>query len=266
MKIHHLNCGSVRKIEPTYDGLPPAHAVNHCLLVETPADGLVLVETGLGLGDIRDPDTTLGADWVQMTEPVLAEEETAVRQIARLGYAPEDVRHIVVTHLDVDHCGGLPDFPGARVHVLAAELEAALSGGDGFRYRPAHWAHGPDWAAYMPERNDDWFGFTSIRPEGLPEEIRMVPLGGHTAGHAGVAVQEGDRWLLHCGDAYYYHRELQPEPHPHPLMDIVQTRSEVHHDLRLGTQARLRELVRDHGDRVTVFSAHDPWELAAVTG
>jgi len=45
------------------------------------------------------------------------------------------------------------------------------------------------------------------------------------------------------------------------MLDIVQNRSEVHRDLRLGTQARLRELVRDHGDQVSVFSAHDPWEL-----
>ena len=88
-----------------------------------------------------------------------------------------------------------------------------------------------------------------------------MPLGGHTAGHTGVAVRDGDRWLLHCGDAYYYHRELAEDPHPHPLLDLVQSSAEVHHDLRLGTQARLRELVRDHGDEVTVFSAHDPWEL-----
>ncbi|MFI9597159.1 MBL fold metallo-hydrolase [Nonomuraea sp. NPDC052265] len=264
MRIHHLNCGSVRTIEATYDGPPAAPAVNHCLLVETPADGLVLVETGLGLGDVRDPDGTLGADWVQMAEPVLAEEETAVRQIARLGYRPEDVRHVIVTHLDVDHCGGLPDFPDARVHLLAAELEAALSEAPSFRYRPAHWAHGPHWVTYTPEANDDWFGFASTGLDGLPEDIRLVPLGGHTAGHTGVAVREGDRWLLHCGDAYYYHRELLADPHPHPLMDVVQTHAEVHHDLRLGTQARLRELVRDHGDQVSVFSAHDPWELAAA--
>jgi len=34
--------------------------------------------------------------------------------------------------------------------------------------------------------------------------------------------------------------------------------------LRLGTQARLRELARRHGDEVTLVSAHDPWELAGV--
>jgi glyoxylase-like metal-dependent hydrolase (beta-lactamase superfamily II) len=251
----------VRQIEATYDGPPAMHAVNHCLLTETSADGLVLIETGLGLADIRDPDGALGGDWVQMTQPLLDEEETAVRQVARLGYSPADVRHIIVTHLDVDHCGGLPDFPDAQVHVLAAELEAATAQAPSFRYRPAHWAHGPKWVTYVPEPGEEWFGFTSIQPQGLTPDIRLIPLGGHTAGHAGVAVRDGDRWLLHCGDAYYYHRELDPAPQPHPMLDIVQTRSEVHRDLRLGTQARLRELVRDHGDQVSVFSAHDPWEL-----
>ncbi|MCF4136777.1 MBL fold metallo-hydrolase [Streptomyces sp. Tue 6430] len=262
MKIHHLNCGSVRTIEATYDGPPPAPAVNHCLLLETGADGLILVETGLGLGDVRDPDGTLGADWVEMAGPVLDAEETAVRQVARLGYAPSDVRDIIVTHLDVDHSGGLPDFPHARVHVLAGELAAARAEAPSFRYRPAHWAHGPRWVTYDDEPGEQWFGFTALRAKGLPPQVRLVPLGGHTAGHTGVAVLDGDRWLLHCGDAYYYHREIEDLKEPHPLLDLVQTGSQVHRDLRLGTQARLRELVRDHGDRVEVFSAHDPWEFA----
>lgn len=262
MKIHHLNCGSMRQIEATYDGPLPAQAVNHCLLVETPADGLVLVEAGLGLGDVRDPAGTLGADWVAMAGPVLSAEETAVRQVARLGYAPEDVRHVIVTHLDVDHCGGLPDFPGAQVHVLAAELDAATAEAPTFRYRPAHWAHGPRWVTYGEEPSEEWLGFRSFQAKGLPPEIRLVPLGGHTAGHTGVAVHNGDRWLLHCGDAYYYHRELDADPHPHPLLDLVQTSAEVHHDLRLGTQARLRELARTHAAEITLISAHDPWEFA----
>ncbi|MFC9291056.1 MBL fold metallo-hydrolase, partial [Streptomyces sp. NPDC057052] len=196
MKIHHLNCGSVRTIEATYDGPPPAPAVNHCLLLETDADGLVLVETGLGLGDVRDPDGTLGADRAEMARPLLDAEETTVRQVARLGHAPSDVRHIIVTHLDVDHSGGLPDFPHARVHVRAAELAAARAEAPGFRYRPAHWAHGPRWGTYDDEPGEQWFGFTALRPRGPPPQILLVPLGGHTAGHTGVAVLDGDRWLL----------------------------------------------------------------------
>lgn len=260
MNLHHLNCGSVRQIDSTDEGVPPARVVNHCLLAEADSAGLVLIDTGLGLANVRDPAGTLDAGWVQQIQPVLAEEETAVRQVARLGYSPADVRHVIVTHLDVDHTGGLPDFPDAQVHVLAAELDAAMAEAPSFRYRPAHWAHDPNWAVYSPEPGEDWFGFASIQPKGLPD-IRIIPLGGHTAGHAGVAVRDGERWLLHCGDAYFYHHELDSTPRPHPLLDIVQGRSEVHHDLRLGTQARLRELVRDHADEVTAISAHDPWEL-----
>jgi glyoxylase-like metal-dependent hydrolase (beta-lactamase superfamily II) len=262
MKIHHLNCGSVRQIDPTYDGLPSAAAVNHCLLVQT-GSGLVLVETGLGLDDIRNPADTLGAAWVQMAEPALDEDETALRQIERLGFSAADVQHVLVTHLDVDHCGGLPDFPHATVHVLAAELRAATSEAPSFRYRPAHWAHGPQWRTYE-STDDQWFGFDAIQPAGLPEEIKLVPLGGHTAGHTGIAVHDGSRWLLHCGDAYYYHRELAADPEPHPILDIVQTSSEVDHGERVTTQARLRALARDHADEVTLFSAHDPWEFGRL--
>jgi glyoxylase-like metal-dependent hydrolase (beta-lactamase superfamily II) len=262
MKIHHLNCGSVRQIEPTYEGLPSAPAVNHCLLVETDS-GLVLVETGLGLDDIRHPADTLGAAWVEMAEPALREDETAIRQIERKGFDPRDVRHVIVTHLDVDHCGGLPDFPQAAVHVLAAELRAAVAEAPSRRYRPAHWAHGPQWRTYE-STGDDWFGFTAVQPDGLPEEIKLVPMSGHTAGHTGVAVHDGSRWLLHCGDAYYYHRELDEKPETHPILDIVQTMSEVDHDERINTQSKLRALARDHAQDVTLFSAHDPWEFGRL--
>jgi phosphoribosyl 1,2-cyclic phosphodiesterase len=34
----------------------------------------------------------------------------------------------VLTHLDIDHSGGLPDFPQAQVHLWAREL--ARSHGD----------------------------------------------------------------------------------------------------------------------------------------
>ncbi|WP_112263854.1 MBL fold metallo-hydrolase [Lentzea terrae] len=262
MKIHHLNCGSMRRLDPTCEGLPNAAAVNHCLLGQTES-GLVLVETGLGLDNVRDPAGTLGADWVEMAAPVLDEGETAVRQIERLGFSAADVEHVVVTHLDVDHCGGLPDFPHATVHVLGAELRAATSEAPSFRYRPAHWAHGPQWRTYE-STNDQWFGFDAIQPVGLPDEIKLVPLGGHTDGHTGIAVHDGSRWLLHCGDAYYYHRELDSEPEPHPVLDIVQTRSEVDHGKRVTTQDRLRTLARDHSAEVTLFSAHDPWEFGRL--
>jgi len=189
MKVHHLNCGTMRPyggrlISGTGSVFAAATMVCHCLLIETEA-GLVLVDSGLGTGDVRDPDATLDRNWRRLCRPVLDESETALRQIERLGYAASDVRHVVLTHLDLDHAGGLRDFPAAKVHVLADELaaaESARTAAERRRYPRAQWAHGPDWVTHQPD-GEDWFGFQAVRDiAGLPADILLVPLVGHNPG------------------------------------------------------------------------------------
>ncbi|MFG2336291.1 MBL fold metallo-hydrolase [Streptomyces yangpuensis] len=279
MRVHHLNCGSLRTLPPL-GGTPVTGAatgelpaVCHCLLIETDTDGPVLVDTGLGTADLRRPERSLGADWVAHARPALDPRESALHQVVRLGYDPRDVRHIVLTHLHRDHTGGLADFPHARVHVHPDEYRAVTDPSAPHhrhsldRFMPAHRAHGPLLSPATADGHTTWFGFPGVaRPQGMECELLLVPLPGHSAGHAGVAVRDDDgRWLLHAGDAYMYHGEIAHTPAlGHPLLEPVQQGAQTDAAARTGTRDRLRDLVRDHADEVTVFSAHDPWEYARL--
>lgn len=242
--------------------------VCHCLLVESPR-GLVLVDTGFGLRDVADPRSRLSRFFLAELAPDFREEMTAVRQVRALGLDPHDVRHIVLTHLDFDHAGGLDDFPNATVHLLEAEREDAFarrSWLDKQRYRPAQWGSSSRWRTYAPG-GEAWFGFDCVRDlEGLPPEILLVPLKGHTLGHAGVAIRTDRGWLLHAGDAYFYHAEMDPQrPRCTPGLRLYQRMMDKDRIARLWNQERLRHLRRAHDD-VEVFCAHDARELERLSG
>lgn len=239
--------------------------VCHCLLIETPSSGLVLVDTGFGLDDMRDPIRRMGRMFVSLTSPKLDRAQAAISQVEALGFQRSDVQHILLTHMDLDHAGGLADFPKARVHVMQDELDEALDPkgiGSRERYKSAQWAHGPLWSPHTPSAGERWFGFECARGlEGLPPEILMVPLSGHSRGHAAIAVQSGGMWNLHCGDAYFHHGEMEPNYRCPAGFKAFQRIVAYDDGLRRTNQGRLRELVRAHGREARVFCAHDATEL-----
>lgn len=270
MKVHHLNCGSMcplgqRLLTGEGGWLKPSHMCCHCLLIET-RNGLILVDTGLGTGDIANPKR-LGLPFHLAVRPKLTLSETALHQIRALGFDPRDVRHIIPTHLDLDHAGGLSDFPQAQVHVYAKELQAALTRAtlhEKSRYIPAQWAHNPLWAPHGVE-GETWMGFEAIRPlADTDDEVLLVPLVGHTMGHCGVAVKTETGWLLHCGDAYFFHSEMDADPQCPVGLRIFQSLVQMDGASRIANQIRLRELKQKHGGDVTLFCAHDPLELSQL--
>jgi len=240
--------------------------VCHCLVIES-EQGLVLVDTGYGLDAIADPESHIGP-FRSLGRPRLDPAETAIRQIEAMGHSASDVRHILLTHLDLDHAGGLRDFPRARVHLMRAERDAAANPrtfGERRRYRPVQWSHDPDWALY-DEQGEPWHGFGCVRAlDGLPPEILLVPLAGHSRGHSAVAVDTGAGWLLHAGDAYFFRDEVDPwAPWCPPGLRLFQTVVATDRGERIRNQRRLSELVRHHGHEVRIFCAHDSRELSAL--
>jgi len=264
MRVHHVNCGTMcplgfafMKVEPA-----PHKLVCHVLILETEA-GLVLVDTGVGTADIARPER-LGGGFNAVARPALDANETALAHVERLGFKVDDVRHIVPTHLDLDHAGGLADFPKAKVHLFAREHEAAMARAtllEKHRYMPHHWAHSPDWALYETG-GERWFGFDCVRQlEGLPPEILIVPTVGHTRGHSAIAVDDGSGFLVHAGDAYFHRNEMDPErPRCPAALSWFQRTAAVDNTARVRNQERLRLLKRDQ--KIRMFSAHDPVEAA----
>jgi glyoxylase-like metal-dependent hydrolase (beta-lactamase superfamily II) len=269
--VDHLNCGSFHLVggAPVAAGAR-ATGVTHCVLADT-GNGLLLVDTGFGLRDCVAPTPfvrLMAALGRRARDPA----ETAVRQVAQLGYARENVTDIVLTHCHYDHAGGLPDFPAGRVHVYRDEYEALVhphSASERMPYGREHWAHGPQWVAHSLA-GERWFGLpcTPAVDAGAMQFV-LVPLPGHTRGHSGVALRLGDTWLLHCGDAYLFHGEVEPDgpfyPRHHRLQRAL---FGLNPSLRqVGKHAaRLRALARAHGDELRLLCSHDPWYLALLSG
>ncbi len=269
MKIHHLSCATMcprgaKLLEGEGGLLETTELCAHVLLVET-SDALVLVDTGFGRDDVANPKR-LGQPFRASIRPVLSVEDTAHAQIRALGLDPADVQYVVPTHLDVDHAGGLPDFPGAEVHVFRPEMEAATAPSlrEKLRYIQGQFAHGPDWHPHEVS-GDEWMGFEAVRViPGLEPEIVLVPLPGHSRGHCAVAVRDGDGWLLHCGDAYFHRNEMKTPPSCPPGLRVFQNLVGYNQKARRSNQERLRELAARRGDVVRLFCAHDTTELRAM--
>lgn len=263
MKVHHLNCGTMRPWA-TPDGL-----VCHVLLIETPS-GLVLVDTGLGLRYGTDAAGLFGPARFYV-RPSFDESEAAINQVVRLGFDPRDVRHIVLTHFDADHTGGLADFPWAEVHLTAAENDAAQHPRgpvEKGRYLPIHREHHPVLTEHTPERGEAWRGFAAAEElTAIAPGIVLISLPGHSRGHAAVAVDAGHRWVLHVGDSFYHHGQIDGTVRPPLALSAMERviaqdwkRVQANHD-------RLRELHAGANPELLIVNAHDPTLLtrAAAT-
>ena len=242
-QIHHLNC--VKIVSPVNDNI-----CGHCLLIQE-NDKLILVDTGIGLLDIQNPEERIGQQLIDMVGYRFDENQTAIRQIEKLGLDPEKVTDCVISHLDNDHIGGLADFPNATVHVGLEECDAYISGNP--RYLKTPLSHQPTIKTY--EKLDlNWFGFEARKVDIDTEtEIYLIPLFGHTLGHCGVAIKTEKGWLFYIADAYYMRIELTNSDHP--VNQLAKMRAEDN-DLRINTLDKIRSLINEHPE-IEVFGYHD---------
>jgi glyoxylase-like metal-dependent hydrolase (beta-lactamase superfamily II) len=186
------------------------------LLIKTPA-ALVLVDTGIG----TKQDQKFRDVYRVEQPPVL------LGTLAAAGFKPEDVTHVINTHLHFDHCGTdtsrsgpqaakrpttngqatpsegatlttgedfriVPTFPRANYCIQELEWEMATKPDVRSRasYRPEN---------YMPIQAAGQLHLVSSDAEITPG-VRVIHTGGHTRGHQSVVVESEGRSLIYWGD------------------------------------------------------------------
>lgn len=196
--------------KPLWSRQVPADAENripmslHCPLATYGRDA-VLIDTGLG-------------DRLNEREREIYKVDRRGGVIARLreaGLDPEDVTHVLLTHLHFDHLGGVITFgddrsprlafPRARHFVQRRELEMALHPADerlASAYRHASECLDPLRTARLLEVID---GDAEITPQ-----LRVAVTGGHTPSHQCPILSDEGVTFLHLGDIAPSRAHLRP--------------------------------------------------------
>lgn len=223
MKIHALQIGSVKITQKWHTGqgrglirlvntLTDSDFTNwlpiYAWVIEHP-EGLIVVDTGI-------PSDANAPIYFPPYMPLIrraakfdiSPEQEIGPQLRAIGFAPEDVRWVVLTHLHQDHDGGLHYFPNAEFMVSQAEWAAAK----GFKGRMSGYLNHkwPEWFAPSLVNFDDralgsFPGSFTLTQAG---DVQLVPTPGHSAGHLSVVVQDSDHTVFIGGDTSYSEQSL----------------------------------------------------------
>ena len=180
-------------------------------LIEHP-DGFCLVDTGQTADAARPGYFASWYPFFRLARFELGRKDEAAQQMAAAGVDPSQIRWVVLTHMHTDHVGGVAGFPDAEVLVARTEWEPAQGIAGQLRgYQPQHWP-----SAIKPHLIDftgPGIGpFSSSYDLASDGSLLLVPLPGHTRGHAALLVRDGNgpSWLC-AGDAAHTATELAEE-------------------------------------------------------
>src|SRR5262249_32069654 len=168
-------------------------------------------------------------------------------QLRALGIGPRDVAQVVLTHLHIDHDGGLAHFPHCDIFVSRGEVRTARGWMGRMRgYLPNRW---PAWFNPVPlDLTTEAFGpFATSRRLTSAGDVIAVGTPGHTADHLSVLVEDHGITYVLAGDSSYNEQLMLSEE-----IDGVSARE----DVARKTLRTIKDLARDRPN--IYLPTHDP--------
>lgn len=223
-------------------------------LIKHPQEGLMLVDTGLHESHAQKRGGNFGLLLGTMVKTKAEPNRDAASQIKSLGISPDQIRHIVLTHLHLDHPSGLPAFKNNGspfVYADERELKIARSAFGLFQgYIKAHLEGIKIKALEYPSSAQpfdkvwDFFGDGSVF---------IISTPGHSPGHASVLVNTQAGPVFLTGDAA--HRRANLDEGIPPIGDYKAAAAAI---------KTINQFLTEH-PQVKVICSHDPDQLNKLT-
>jgi glyoxylase-like metal-dependent hydrolase (beta-lactamase superfamily II) len=234
-QLYAFHCGGLVADMASYDPFDPRvgteiYSPNFFYFIRHPR-GNVLFDVGIRSDFLEDAEAVNS-----MTVEFRPEHHTDA-MLATVGVQPEDVEHVVMSHLHWDHAGALQLFPHATVYVNERELEFAYSPAiyQAVYYDRRDFDHDLRWQQVKGEH--DLFGDGSVV---------MFPTPGHTPGHQILLVRTKAGTILLLGDAAFEIEKMRKRV----LFTIVWNPDEI-----IASWDRIEELEREH--EAELICAHE---------
>ena len=139
-----------------------------------------------------------------------------------LGYKPEQVTKILLTHRHADHSGELKSFPNAEIYVNEEETSAEeLKGLNNV----------------IPVKFTDGAYYNFPESQKIADGVYLIKAKGHTKGNSVVIVEDGGLFYMFHGDITYVDEALYEDKLSVVFDDLGAARA---------TQNRIREFIRNH--------------------